>query len=46
MFGAFNESLTKQNKGAPWQEIHDGGKSSGAFNGKEFSYIEIYSGQI
>jgi hypothetical protein len=39
LFGAFSESLKKQDKVAMWQEVYEVGKSCGAFDGKEWTYI-------
>jgi hypothetical protein len=39
LFGAFSKKLKKQDKVAMWQEIYEVGKSCGAFNGKEWTYI-------
>jgi hypothetical protein len=39
LFSAFSESLKKQDKMATWQEVYEVGKSCGAFDGKEWTYI-------
>jgi hypothetical protein len=48
LFGAFSESLKKQDKVAMWQEIYEVGKSCGVLNEVHLCLLEfhLYSPQL